>query len=231
MKSPAERQDSRLMREMFHTIAPRYDFISRVLSFGMDRRWKKLGVAKAALPENAVALDLACGTGDFSKLLLERLPHATPVAADITERMLQLARAAGLKDAVCSDAAALPFAANSFDCVFIGYGLRNFPDLKKAIREIQRVTKPGGSMVSLDFFLPSNSILRRIYLAYLFAQGAVWGLLLHGRARVYTYLPDSLRSFLSIQQFTALLDESGYSSVGAHSYIFGGIGMHWATKK
>ncbi len=219
------------MREMFHTIAPRYDFISRVLSFGMDRRWKRLGVARASLPENAVVLDLACGTGDFSKLLLERLPHAVPIAADITERMLQLARAAGLRDAVCSDAATLPFAANSFDCVFIGYGLRNFRDLRAAICEIQRVTKQGGSMVSIDFFLPSNSILRRIYLGYLFAQGAIWGLMLHGRARVYTYLPDSLRSFLSMKQFTALLSETGYSQVTARSYIFGGIGLYWATKK
>ena len=95
MKAPAERQDSRLMREMFHTIAPRYDFISRVLSFGMDRRWKRLGVAKASLPGNALVLDLACGTGDFSKLVLERLPYSTPVATDITERMVQLAREIG----------------------------------------------------------------------------------------------------------------------------------------
>jgi demethylmenaquinone methyltransferase/2-methoxy-6-polyprenyl-1,4-benzoquinol methylase len=231
MKPPAERQDSRLMREMFDTIAPRYDFISRVLSFGMDGRWKRLGVAKASLPENAMVLDLACGTGDFSRLVLERLPGATAIAADITERMLQLAHASGLNDAVCSDAADLPFADNSFDCVFIGYGLRNCPDVKKAIREIQRVTKPGGSMVNIDFFLPSNLILRRIYLGYLFAQGAIWGLLLHGRARVYTYLPDSLRNFLTMQQFTALLDEFGYSPVVTRSYIFGGIGLYWATKK
>ena len=86
-------------------------------------------------------------------------------------------------------------------------------------------------MVSIDFFLPSNSILRRIYLGYLFAQGAIWGLMLHGRARVYTYLPDSLRSFLSMKQFTALLSETGYSQVTARSYIFGGIGLYWATKK
>src|SRR6202162_3800532 len=139
MKAPAERQDSRLMREMFHIIAPRYDFISGVLSFGMDHRWTRLGVAKASLPENAVVLDLACGTGDFSQLVLERLPRSTPIAADITERMLQLARASGLKDAVCSDAAALPFAADSFDCVFIGYGFCDCPAVKKTSSETHRV--------------------------------------------------------------------------------------------
>jgi len=108
----------------------------------------------------------ACGTGDFSRLVLERLPRANSYCSGYYRRMLQLAHASGLNDAVCSDAADLPFADNSFDCVFIGYGLRNCPDVKKAIREIQRVTKPGGSMVNIDFFLPSNLILRRIYLGF-----------------------------------------------------------------
>jgi len=219
------------MREMFGTIAPRYDFISRVLSCGMDRRWKKLGVKNAPLPENAVVLDLACGTGDFSEIVLERLPRARAIAVDLTEEMLQLARRRGLSDAVCGDAGALPFADNSFDCVFIGYGLRNFPNLSGALREIERVTRPGGMMVSLEFFLPANRVLRRIYLAYLYAQGAFWGLLLHGRPRVYTYLPDSLRSFFTIADFSSLLEQTGYASVRAHAYIFGGIGMHTAVKR
>jgi ubiquinone/menaquinone biosynthesis methyltransferase len=231
MKSPEERQDSRLMRQMFDTIAPRYDFVSRVFSFGLDGRWKRLSVARAALPEKACVLDLACGTGDISLLVRERLPGATVIPADITELMLRLARDRGLKNAVCSDAACLPFAGNSFDCVFIGYGLRNFPDLKAAVQEIKRVTRPGGSIVGVDFFLPSNPVLREIYLGYLYAQGAVWGLLLHGRARVYTYIPDSLRSFLTIREFSALLEESGYEQVVTRSYFFGGIGQHWAVKK
>jgi demethylmenaquinone methyltransferase / 2-methoxy-6-polyprenyl-1,4-benzoquinol methylase len=219
------------MREMFGTIAPRYDFISRVLSWGMDRRWKKLGVKNAPLPENAVVLDLACGTGDFSEIVLEQLPRARAIAVDLTEQMLRLARRRGLNDAVCADAGALPFADDSFDCVFIGYGLRNFPNLSGALREIERVTRPGGMMVSLEFFLPANRILRRIYLAYLYAQGAFWGLLLHGRPRVYTYLPDSLQSFFTIEDFSSLLERAGYARVRAHAYIFGGIGMHTAVKR
>lgn len=218
------------MRAMFSTVAPRYDFITRTFSYGMDRRWKRMGVERAHLPPDPVVLDLAAGTGDFSFLVRNRYPAATTVAVDLTERMLRFARARGLQDAVCGDAGLLPFADASFDCVFIGYGLRNFPNLALAVREIERVTRPGGRLVSLDFFLPANAVLRRLYLAYLYAQGAFWGLVLHGRPRIYTYIPDSLRSFLSIDDFSALLRGAGYSRVNARSYVLGGIGVHWAAK-
>lgn len=216
------------MRAMFSTVAPRYDFITRMFSYGMDRRWKRAGVERAGLPRNPVVLDLASGTGDFSKLVAARYPGARPIAVDLTERMLQLARAGGVPDAVCADACVLPFPDGAFDCVFIGYGLRNFPNLEQAVNEIRRVTRPGGLFVSLDFFLPANAVLRRLYLAYLYAQGAFWGLLLHGRPRVYTYIPDSLRSFVSADDFSACLQRAGYRRVEARSFILGGIALHWA---
>ncbi|MBZ5670696.1 MAG: ubiquinone/menaquinone biosynthesis methyltransferase [Acidobacteriia bacterium] len=231
MKFPAEKQDWRLMRRMFSTIAPRYDFITRAFSYGMDRRWKRLGVKKASLPKGATVLDLACGTGDFSQLVLRSSPGARVVAVDLTEQMLREARMRGLTEVVSGDAIALPFADGLFDCVFVGYGLRNFPDLNTALREIYRVTRPGGLMVSLDFFLPTNSLLRQLYLGYLYAQGAFWGLLMHGRPRLYTYIPDSLRSFVSMEEFSSLLQRMGYARVDARAYIFGGIGLHWAVKR
>jgi ubiquinone/menaquinone biosynthesis methyltransferase len=231
MKFPAEKQDWRLMRRMFSTIAPRYDFITRAFSYGMDRRWKRLGVKKASLPKGATVLDLACGTGDFSQLVLRSSPGARVVAVDLTEQMLREARIRGLTEVVIGDAIALPFADGLFDCVFVGYGLRNFPDLNTALREIYRVTRPGGLMVSLDFFLPTNSLLRQLYLGYLYAQGAFWGLLIHGRPRLYTYIPDSLRSFVSMEGFSSLLQRMGYARVDARAYIFGGIGLHWAVKR
>jgi demethylmenaquinone methyltransferase/2-methoxy-6-polyprenyl-1,4-benzoquinol methylase len=230
MPIPAERRDLRLMRAMFSTIAPRYDFITRIFSYGMDRRWKRQGIEMAGLPDGAMVLDLASGTGDFSQLAMERCPGARSIAVDLTERMLRLARERGIPDAVCADATILPFPDETFDCVFIGYGLRNFPDLNAALREIERVTRPGGLLVTLDFFLPANPVLRQLYVGYLYVQGGFWGLLLHGRPRIYTYIPDSLRSFTTMQDFADRLRRLGYPSVRARGFIFGGIGLHWAAK-
>jgi demethylmenaquinone methyltransferase/2-methoxy-6-polyprenyl-1,4-benzoquinol methylase len=218
------------MRAMFSTVAPRYDFITRTFSYGMDRRWKRAGLDRARLPDRPVVLDLAAGTGDFSLMVQDKHPGARAIAVDITERMLTLAQGRGVKHAVCGDAGRLPFPDHSFDCVFVGYGLRNFPQLDTAVSEIERVTRPGGLLVSLDFFLPANPILRPLYLGYLYAQGAFWGLLLHGRPRVYTYIPDSLRSFVSIAEFSSLLKRTGYGRVDERSFILGGIGLHWAEK-
>jgi len=219
------------MRAMFSTVAPRYDFITRTFSYGMDRHWKRTGLDRARLPDRPVVLDLAAGTGDFSLMVRQRYPGSRAVAVDITERMLQLARERGVQHTVCADAGLLPFPDHSFDCVFVGYGLRNFPNLKVAVNEIDRVTRPGGSLVSLDFFLPSNTVLRPLYLGYLYAQGAFWGLVLHGRPRVYTYIPDSLRTFVSIDDFSSLLHRTGYHHVDTRRYILGGIGLHWAVKE
>ena len=231
VKLPPEKQNSRLMRRMFTTVAPRYDFITRAFSYGMDKRWKRQGVEQAGLPQSPLILDLASGTGDFSMLAGRHYPGARSIAVDLTERMLRLAKARGVPQTVCGDAGALPFADGCFDCVFVGYGLRNFPDLDLAVGEIERVTRPGGLLVSLDFFLPANPLFRRLYLGYLYAQGTFWGLLLHGRPRTYTYIPDSLRSFVSIEEFSSLLRRTGYQRVDANRYILGGIGLHWAAKE
>jgi demethylmenaquinone methyltransferase/2-methoxy-6-polyprenyl-1,4-benzoquinol methylase len=230
MRLPPEKKDRRLMCEMFHTIAPRYDFITRVFSYGMDRAWKREAVLRAALPKAARVLDLACGTADFSKLVAERSPDVRPVAVDLAQGMARRAKEAGVGHVVRADAMRLPFTDGSFDAVFVGYGLRNFPRLEESLAEIRRVLRPGGTLASLDFFLPARPVLRRAYLAYLFLQGAFWGTLLHGRPRIYTYIPDSLRSFVSATDFSSILSRAGYTGVAARSFLFGGIALHWAAR-
>ena len=228
LKAPVEKQDSRLMRDMFSTIAPKYNLITRVFSWGMDQRWKRLAVRRAMLPARAEVLDLACGTGDFAKLVAQQSAESHIVGADLTVRMLRMSK---LRQTVCADAAALPFPTDCFDAVFVGYGLRNFPCLEAAIAEVHRILRPGGVLVSLDFFLPSHRWLRRFYLAYLYTQGAFWGMILHRRARVYTYIPDSLRGFLSAKEFSMLLEKMQFSGVTALPFILGGIAVHWARKR
>src|SRR5262249_15413904 len=131
MPIPAEKADSRLMRQMFGVIAPKYDFITRAFSYGMDRRWKRQGVEKAVMPDRPVVLDLACGTGDFSKLVAERCPNAVTIAADLTHCMLRLARSTGVAEAGCAAALSLPFPAGPVDCRFFWYVL---PDVARHLR-------------------------------------------------------------------------------------------------
>ena len=220
----------RAVEGMFDRLAPSYDRMNRVISLGQDKRWRRHTVEALVLPPKSLVLDLACGTGDFSKLVAARSPGAVTIAADLTHGMLRLARSSGVQDAVCADAMSLPFSDDAFDCVFIGYGLRNFPRLDRAVAEIERVTRPGGLLVSLDFFLPANPLMRQLYLGYLFLNGAFWGTVLHGRPRIYTYIPDSLRSFVSIDDFSSILRRSGYGKVDARGFIFGGIALHCAAK-
>jgi demethylmenaquinone methyltransferase/2-methoxy-6-polyprenyl-1,4-benzoquinol methylase len=218
------------MRRMFSDIAPRYDFITRALSFGMDSGWKRRAVSEARLPHGAWVLDLAGGTGDFSLLAAGESAGVRPVAADLTPGMLRLARRRGVERATCSDAMQLPFADEQFDAVFVGYGLRNFPQLEGSLREILRVTRPGGLLVSLDFSLPANSLQRTVYLALLYVQGAFWGLCLHGNPGHYTYIAKSLRSFVTSAGLKKMLERLGYGDVRVTEYILGGIAVHSAAK-
>jgi demethylmenaquinone methyltransferase/2-methoxy-6-polyprenyl-1,4-benzoquinol methylase len=210
------------VRTLFATIADRYDFITRALSYGQDRRWKRKLVGMAPLAPGAAVLDLATGTGDIAVACAAR--GARVVGLDITLRMIELARGKhGTRVSfLVGDMLALPFPPSSFDVVTTGYGLRNVPDLSTALREIQRVLKPGGMILSLDFNRPSSKLIRAAYLAYLDAVGGALGFALHRDPDTYRYIPASIRRYPGAEAVAQLMRTLGFSRTEYHP-VFGGL--------
>ena len=184
-------------RRLFATIAPRYDLITRLLSYGQDARWKRrvrdivLAHEQTQPERRRRVLDLACGTGDVA--LSFGAPHRV-IGLDLTLPMLEIARRRSTSVGwLAGDMMRLPFGDASFDVVTTSYGLRNVPVLADALREIARVLRPGGLLVSLDFNRPESAPVRAIYLGYLTAVGGLVGLALHGDSETYRYIPHSIR--------------------------------------
>jgi ubiquinone/menaquinone biosynthesis methyltransferase len=201
------------VRRLFDTIADRYDLITRLLSFGRDRRWKAQLVALADVRPGTRALDLAAGTGDIAFGLAAN--GARVVALDITHRMLQIA--AGKRPAstavtfVTGDMMALPFPDSTFDLVTTGYGIRNVPVIEPALAEIGRVLRPGGLLLSLDFDRPAHPLVRAVYLGYLTIVGSGLGWVLHRDPDTYRYIPESIRRYPGAAGVAAMLGRAGFT--------------------
>ncbi len=231
----------RYARRLFATIADRYDFITRFLSYGQDRRWKRRLIRLARLQPSDSVLDLACGTGDIVFAAAPDVRRA--VGLDVTFRMLQLAslrrsptsadvgvgttaRHVGL---VTGDMLALPFPDHSFTVVTIGYGLRNVPDLPQSLREIRRVVAPRGRVLSLDFNRPSNPIVRGAYLIYLAVVGSALGVVLHGDPDTYRYIPESIRNYPGAQGVAHMMERLGFTDVRVVRVLGGLMAIHVAS--
>jgi ubiquinone/menaquinone biosynthesis methyltransferase len=218
----------RYVRRMFATIADRYDLITVVLSYGFDRRWKDRLISLAAIRDGDRVLDLACGTGD---LLFRAAPRARfAVGLDVTFRMLQLAAAKAEARLVAGDMMALPFPSACFNVVTTGYGLRNVPEIERAIDEIARVLVPGGRLLSLDFNRPAPPLLRAAYLAYLTIVGSALGFVLHRDPDTYRYIPESIRNYPGAEGVARLLEQRGFADVGVVPLLGGLMAIHSATR-
>jgi demethylmenaquinone methyltransferase/2-methoxy-6-polyprenyl-1,4-benzoquinol methylase len=219
----------RYVRTLFATIADRYDFITRFLSYGQDRRWKRRLIALAQLTPGDRVLDLASGTGDIAFAAAEITPHV--VGLDLTFRMVQLARARRPLPMITGDMCALPLADAGFDVLTVGYGLRNVPDLALAIREAHRVLAPGGRLLSLDFNRPRNPVVRAAYHAYLTVVGSALGLALHGDPDTYRYIPESIRKYPGAAGVARLLEQNGFDRARIVPVLFGLMTIHIAHKR
>ena len=220
---------SRYVRRLFATIAERYDLITRLLSYGQDRRWKARLVTLSAAAPGTRALDLACGTGDIAFALAAR--GAQVSGLDITFRMLQLARAkGGAASFLAGDMLALPFRDGEFDLVTAGYGLRNVPDIPRALTEIHRVLKPGGRFLSLDFNRPAAPVVRGVYLGYLTLVGATLGILLHRDPDTYRYIPESIRRYPGAVRVNRMIESAGFARSQYLPVLGGLMAIHHARR-
>jgi ubiquinone/menaquinone biosynthesis methyltransferase len=211
-------------QEMFSTIAPRYDFITRALSFGRDISWKNQLVNDLPDNKNAHCLDIACGTGDITFRLAAKYPAGHIIGLDVTEPMIDYARQRNTFSNITftlQDMCRMNFAESSFDIVTGGYALRNAPNLEQALIEIRRVMKPGATAAFLDFSKPPNLSLQKIKGMLLKFWGGFWGILLHRNPQLYTYIAESLKLYPDRIALQQLLSKTGFTNIRSRKHFLG----------
>lgn len=221
------------VRDLFGTIARRYDLLNDLQSLGLHRAWKRRLVRLARLGPGQRALDLCCGTGDVAFALARTGARVTGM--DFSPAMLAVARAragreAGAVEFQEGDALHLPFAADSFDVVTISYGLRNLADFAAGLAEMGRVLRPGGRLLVLDFGKPANRLWRGVYFAYLRAAVPVLGRLFAGSADAYAYILESLRHYPGQQGVAALMRRQGLVNVRVLDLLGGAMAINSGEK-
>jgi demethylmenaquinone methyltransferase / 2-methoxy-6-polyprenyl-1,4-benzoquinol methylase len=212
------------VRRMFDRIAPVYDAMNRVMTAGLDRRWRRITVEQVVRPGDRV-LDACCGTGDLA--IAARARGADVVGLDFSERMLERARAKSHDiEWVRGDVLALPFEDEAFDAVTIGFGVRNVDDLEAGLRELRRVLRPGGRIGILEITAPRGA-LAPFYRLWFDRVVPALGRVLPGGA-AYTYLPASVRRFPGPEELASLLETAGFAAVRFRRFAGGIVALHVA---
>ena len=226
------------VREMFSSIAHRYDFLNRLLSFRQDVRWRKKAVASLGPLSGRTFLDIACGTGDLSIAIAEAGGEsASVVGGDFSPEMVEIGlqkvetkNLAGRVRLERADALSLPYPDNSFDGVTCAFGVRNFADLDRGLKEMARVIKPGGRMVILEFTTPTSPLMAFFYRLYFTRVLPAIGGVVSGKRSAYEYLPDSVYKFPSPPELAEKIKSAGMASVSFAPLTFGICGIHSGTK-
>jgi demethylmenaquinone methyltransferase / 2-methoxy-6-polyprenyl-1,4-benzoquinol methylase len=243
-----EADASRKVREMFTQIAPRYDLLNHLLSFGLDRFWRQRA-ARLLRPilqhHNALVLDLCCGTGDLA-LALARVGPARIIGADFSQTMLMRARAKIAKSQRVpshsglsapppiplfeADALRLPFPDGTFDLVATAFGFRNLANYEAGLREIYRVLKPGGVIAVLEFAEPPHGFLGDLYRWYFTRVLPRIGWLISRHQSAYTYLPKSVSHFFHPPELAELMRSVGYQSVDFREWTMRTVALHTGAR-
>lgn len=223
------------VQTMFDRIAGRYDLMNRVMTLGIDGRWRAAAVRAARVDPSTRALDVCCGTGDITFLIAEAgAEHVTGL--DFSANMLEQARKrqrnhrhpSGRKrvEFVQGDALNLPFPDDSFDVVTVSFGVRNVEDLDRAFQEFARVTRPGGRIVCLEITRPKSKLANRFYDIWFDRVVPILGGIVSGDRAAYTYLPESTKAFPRPPRLAKILDAAGIANVGWRRYGGGIVALH-----
>ncbi len=215
-----------MVRKMFDTIAPRYDLVNRLMTFGLDVRWRRIAAKALGLAPGALVLDLACGTGDFQKILRAR--GISTIGMDLSWGMLAANRTHQALAQV--DGASLPLSSHSVDGATCGYALRNFTELQAVFNEFGRVVRPGGRISLLDVCEPESGLLRWGDQLWFRRMVPVIGGLLSD-ADAYRYLPESTAYLPPPETVRSMLRDAGFSAVN-HRKLMGGLSqLYTATRQ
>ncbi len=224
------------IKHIFSTVAPYVDFLSSGFSFGFDHFWRRAAVSRSGIGKGERVLDVCAGTGELTMLLSRRVgPEGSVTGADFCEEMLRRARRKTAQrytnlSFVHSDAKRLPYPDNTFDAVTVAFGMRNIPDTRLALKEIERVLKPGGKFVCLELTRPQAKWFRALYEWYVFRIMPVIGELVVNAAAPYLYLPRSINAFYPPDEFRQVIEECGFGRVEVDSLTLGIATLYRAVK-
>jgi len=231
-RSVSAEEKTRLVGGVFERVAERYDVMNDLMSLGTHRLFKRMTVEMSGVRPGMRVLDLAGGTGDLAALFADAVGDSgSVVLADINPAMMRVGRDRLLDQGLAqvefcqTSAEALPFAGAGFDCVVIGFGLRNFTDKETALREIARVLKPGGVLLILEFSKPENGLLESAYTVF----QSLWpgmGKLVVGDASSYQYLVESIRVHPSQKALKLMLEDAGFQDVEYYNLAGGIAAIH-----
>ncbi|MDZ7752045.1 MAG: bifunctional demethylmenaquinone methyltransferase/2-methoxy-6-polyprenyl-1,4-benzoquinol methylase UbiE [Gammaproteobacteria bacterium] len=224
--------------QVFESVADRYDIMNDLMSLGIHRVWKRFTVSTAGLRPGHRVLDLAGGTGDLAALMAPRVGAAGRVVlSDINAAMLEVGRRrlvdrgiVGNVDYVLADAESLPFADDHFDCVTMAFGLRNVTRKERALAAIQRVLRPGGKLLVLEFSHVQSRLLRRLYDGYSFNVLPRLGRLVAGDDQSYRYLAESIRMHPDQEDLKAMMEAAGFGRCDYHNLSAGVVAVHRGFK-
>ena len=222
------------VREMFASIASRYDLLNHLLSGNVDKRWRRIVATRVRdkLSSNSArVLDVACGTGDLSLTLFE-ITGAGVVGTDFCRPMLQIAagKTSGRIRFIEGDALDLPFRDGTFDVATIAFGLRNLSNVESGLAELSRVLKPGGWVAVLEFSRPANAVLRPVFHMYFTKVLPLIGRVISGSQSAYSYLPASVQKFPDQSQLSLLMEQAGFVQVGYENLSGGIAALHMGQR-